>query len=110
MYTHDRRVEAGAAWLVFSYCQVYKYRRFRTVRQNTSGWRGVAGSGNGLGWRSGVCAEQKWAEKSFVRGAGGGGEGGRRRSRWNNLVAAGRRRCWGYRDVAAAECVTADIN
>lgn len=41
---------AGDA-VVFSYCQVYKYRRFRTVRQNTSG-KGVINTvdaGNG-GW------------------------------------------------------------
>lgn len=48
-------MEAGAAWFVFSYCQVYKYRRFRTVRQNTSGWRVVAGGGKGLGRLPGVC-------------------------------------------------------
>lgn len=54
MYTHDWWVEAGVAGFVFSYCQVYKYRRFRTVRQNTSGWRGVAGGGKELGRRSGV--------------------------------------------------------
>lgn len=44
-----RSLKATAA-VVFSYCQVYKYRRFRTVRQNTS--RAPEGGGT-PGWGGG---------------------------------------------------------
>lgn len=69
------------AWFVLLYCQVYKYRRFRTVRQNTSSRLDIAEERV----RSAVgcmCVYQAVV----------GGEKGRGMKRWIELACG--RWCW----------------
>lgn len=90
-------MEDGVAWFVLLYFQVYKYRRFRTVRQNTSSWLDIAEERvrSAVGF---MCVYQAVVGEEKYRG----------RKRWIELACG--EVMLGYRDVAATECVTVDIN